>query len=123
MGENARAEGDVLVEVAVSETVAAELEFGGLYVSEVCVEDAEGVEFCDVVAADLVCTDEELDLLGWVSQGRRVLREERGDTLRWTSRWAPCPRWRAGAPSAGWGRWGAGGGWKGCCSPIARPAK
>ena len=62
MGQDTRAECDVFVEVALSEAIAGELELGRLDVREVCVENTKGIEFRDVVAANLVGPDEELDL-------------------------------------------------------------
>jgi hypothetical protein len=60
--EYARTKGDIFIEIALSETIATELEFGGLNISQIGVENAEGVKFCNVVTTDLVCTDEKLDL-------------------------------------------------------------
>ena len=62
MGEDAGAEGDLLVEIALREAVAAQLELGRVRRVQVRVEDTEGVEVRNVVAAHLVCADEELDL-------------------------------------------------------------
>lgn len=58
MGEDTRTEGNVFFEIAFGESIAAELELGGLDVGEVGIEDAEGVELSNMVAADLVGANE-----------------------------------------------------------------
>ena len=63
MGEDTRAEGDVLVEIALREAISVELELRRADISKVSVEDSKGIQVGDVVAADLVCADEELYLL------------------------------------------------------------
>ena len=62
MREDARAERDLLVEVAFREAIAAELELWGMYRVQVGVEDTERIEVGNVVAAYLVGADEELHL-------------------------------------------------------------
>ena len=63
MGEDTRAEGDVLVEIALRKAISVELELRRADIGEVSVEDPKGIQVGDVVAADLVCADEELYLL------------------------------------------------------------
>ena len=43
MRKNTRAQCDLLVEIALRETVLAELEFGGFDISQVGVQDTKGV--------------------------------------------------------------------------------
>lgn len=62
MGEDARAQCDLLVEVFFAPAIMAQLELGGRDVVEVGVEDTEWVELGDMVPADLVRAYEELCL-------------------------------------------------------------
>lgn len=70
VGEDTGAEGDLFVEVALGEAVMAELELGGSDTGEISVEDTEGIEVGDMVAANLESTDEELDLKGSSASGK-----------------------------------------------------
>lgn len=62
VGQNTGTKSDLLVEVALSEAVMAELELGRVDILKVGIEDTEGVEFSDVMSANLVGANEELDL-------------------------------------------------------------
>ena len=55
--KDTRPKGDLLVEVALREAIAAELELGGMYRVQVGVEDTERIEVGNVVAAYLVGAD------------------------------------------------------------------
>ena len=63
MGKDTRAEGDVLVEIALREAISVELELRRADIGEVSVENSKGIQVGDVVAAYLVCADEQLNLL------------------------------------------------------------
>lgn len=58
MRENTRTKGELLVEVFFGPAVVAEFEFGGHDVLEVGVENAERIKVSDMVAADLVCSNQ-----------------------------------------------------------------
>ena len=62
VGEDAGAEGDLLIEVAFAEAVMAELELWRVDVGEIGIENAEGIKLGDMVAAHLICADEQLNL-------------------------------------------------------------
>lgn len=62
MREDTGTKGDLLVKVALGEPIAAELKFWGMNRVEVRVEDTEGVKVGNVVTANLVSADEQLDL-------------------------------------------------------------
>ena len=62
MREDTRAKCNLLVEIALREAIAAELELRRLVRVEVRVENTERVEVGNMVAAHLVGTDEQLDL-------------------------------------------------------------
>ena len=78
MGQDARAERDLLVEVTLSETITTELKLRRVRVGEISIEDAQGVEFCDMVAAHLVSSDQQLSLK------HTTVRACRG--LQWTGK-------------------------------------
>ena len=100
MGKDTGPKGDVLVEVAVCEAVSAELEFGRADISEICVEDSERVEFCDMVSANLICAHKQLRLRCVVRHKNQEIKLKHA--FKWSSNSeAPPMPVKAGAPSAG----------------------
>jgi hypothetical protein len=62
MRENSRAKGDIFVKIAFRESITAELELGRVDISQVSVEDSEGVELSNMVSSNLICTNQKLNL-------------------------------------------------------------
>jgi hypothetical protein len=62
VGKDTRTKCDLLVQVALGETISTELEFWRLNVRKVGIKNTKWIKFSDVMTADLVCTDEKLDL-------------------------------------------------------------
>lgn len=60
--EDTRSKCDLFVQVAFRETISAKLELRRVMITEIGVEDTQWVEICDMMTADLVCTDEKLNL-------------------------------------------------------------
>lgn len=53
----------MLVEIAFGEAVTAKFQLGWLDISEISVEDSEGIQLGDVMPTDLVSANEQLDLM------------------------------------------------------------
>jgi hypothetical protein len=68
VGQNARTECELLVEVALVEAIVAELQLRWPHIVEVSIQNAQWIEVCDVVTSHLVSTNEQLDLWGIMSQ-------------------------------------------------------
>ena len=62
MWEDSGTKGNVVVEVALGEAIAAQLEFRRLDVGQVSIENAQRVELGEMMASDLISTNEELNL-------------------------------------------------------------
>ena len=57
MGEDARAEGDLLLEVALGKAIVAELELHRSVVRKISIEDTQRVELRSMVATNLISSD------------------------------------------------------------------
>jgi len=62
MWEDSGTKGNVVVEIALGEAIAAQLEFRRLDVGQVSIENAQRVELGEMMASDLISTNEELNL-------------------------------------------------------------
>ncbi len=62
MGQDTGTKGDLLVEVALGEAIAAELELGRVRRVQIGVKNAEGIQVRNVVTAHLVGANKELHL-------------------------------------------------------------
>lgn len=62
MGEDTWTKGDVFVQVTFSEPITTEFELGGTDISQVSVENSQGIQFGNMVTANLIGANKELDL-------------------------------------------------------------
>ena len=62
MGENTRAESDILVKIALCESISTELELRWFSVCKVCIENPERVQLGDMMPTHLICANKELNL-------------------------------------------------------------
>lgn len=62
MGKNTWTEGDILLEVTFSKTITAEFELRGANVGQIRIQDAQRIQFGDMMSAYLIRPYEELDL-------------------------------------------------------------
>lgn len=62
MGKNTWTEGDILLEVTFSKTITAEFELRRANVSQIRIQDAQRIQFGDMMSAYLIRPYEELDL-------------------------------------------------------------
>ena len=57
MGQDAGAQGDLFVEVTLIEPVVTQFKLRRVNILKIRIENAEGIELCDMVSAHLICAD------------------------------------------------------------------
>lgn len=58
----------MFIEIALSETISAEFKLRRVFITEIGIKYTQWVKVCNMVTANLICTDEQLDLVKCQSQ-------------------------------------------------------